>query len=59
MNWSEFFAMGGYAFYVWTSWGLTVVVLVWLYLQPKITHRKLKRDIRRQIMRKQRMQSTE
>jgi heme exporter protein D len=24
----EFFAMGGYAFYVWTSYGLTLVVLL-------------------------------
>jgi len=25
---SEFFAMGGYAFYVWTSYGLTLIVLL-------------------------------
>jgi heme exporter protein D len=24
----EFFAMGGYAFYVWTSYGLTLIVLL-------------------------------
>jgi heme exporter protein D len=31
MQWnsvSEFFAMGGYAFYVWGSFGLTAVVMV-------------------------------
>lgn len=27
MNWSEFFAMGGYALYVWGSYGVTVLVL--------------------------------
>lgn len=28
MTLSEFFAMGGYAFYVWTSYGLTLIVLL-------------------------------
>ena len=31
MQWnsvSEFFAMGGYAFYVWGSFGLTAVIMV-------------------------------
>lgn len=27
MNWSEFFNMGGYALYVWTSFGLALIVL--------------------------------
>jgi heme exporter protein D len=28
MSIQEFFAMGGYAFYVWTSYGLTLIVLL-------------------------------
>ncbi|MBS1269554.1 MAG: Heme exporter protein D [Gammaproteobacteria bacterium] len=28
MNWNEFFHMGGYAMYVWPSFGLAFVVLV-------------------------------
>ena len=28
MSVQEFFAMGGYAFYVWTSFGLTFVILL-------------------------------
>ena len=27
MNWSKFFSMGGYAFYVWGSYGVTLVLL--------------------------------
>jgi heme exporter protein D len=27
MNWSEFFHMGGYAFYVWGSYGIALVVI--------------------------------
>ena len=28
MNWSEFFAMGGYATYVWASYGLMGIILI-------------------------------
>ena len=28
MNWSEFFAMGGYATYVWSSYGLMAIILI-------------------------------
>ena len=27
MNWSKFFSMGGYAFYVWGSYGVTLLLL--------------------------------
>ncbi|MCU1265141.1 MAG: Heme exporter protein (CcmD) [Acidobacteria bacterium] len=27
MSWSEFFHMGGYAFYVWGSYGIALVVI--------------------------------
>lgn len=28
INWSEFFSMGGYAFYVWGSYLITLLLLV-------------------------------
>lgn len=28
MNWSEFFAMNGYGFYVWGSYGLALMVFI-------------------------------
>jgi len=28
-SWSAFFDMGGYAFYVWFSFGLTALCVVW------------------------------
>jgi len=40
MNWSEFFAMGNYGFYVWTAYGLAAVVLIvslWLPLRRRKT----------------------
>lgn len=49
MSLSEFFNMGGYAVFVWSSYGLTLVVLVlnwWLpYRQHKQNLKKLKRQL--------------
>lgn len=57
MNWIEFFNMGGYAFEVWTSWGLTLLVLVWFVMMPKRRSAKIKAQIKRQIRREQRQHS--
>ncbi len=56
MNWSEFFYMGGYAFEVWTSWGLTLLVLLYFVIMPKQRNAKIKSQIQRQINREQRDQ---
>ena len=49
---SEFFHMGGYAFYVWTSYGLAFVLLLWHVLQPMMNKKqqitRIKRNIRRE-----------
>ncbi|CAL1240471.1 heme exporter protein CcmD [Candidatus Methylocalor cossyra] len=52
MNWENFLSMGGYAFYVWTAYGLMVVVLVLNFVLPlrrkaallKSLARRLERD---------------
>lgn len=51
MNWAEFFHMGGYAFHVWTSWGLTLLVIIGFIIQPKLTNAKLRSEISRQLAR--------
>ena len=57
MNWADFFHMGGYAYYVWPSWGLTALVLVWHYLQPILANKRIRREILRQITREQKHES--
>ena len=50
MNWnslSEFLAMGGYAFYVWGSFGVTALALI---VEPLLI-RKRRRDILRTLRR--------
>jgi|TARA_B110000285_G_C15052470_1_gene577733 heme exporter protein D len=53
MNWTEFFEMGGYAFYVWSAWGITALVMGWQVGRAKYRKRQLYKDIRRQIQREQ------
>ncbi len=43
----EFFAMGGYAFYVWMSYGIALVVLVANLVAPRMQRRRLLADIAR------------
>jgi heme exporter protein D len=43
----EFFAMGGYAFYVWMSYGIALIVLIANLVSPLMQRRKLLADIAR------------
>jgi len=49
MSLSEFFHMGGYAFYVWTSYALTAAILVANVVVPLQRRRKLVDDLRRRL----------
>jgi heme exporter protein D len=48
----EFLNMGGYAFYVWTSYGIAAVVLVLNILIPLRQHRRLLVRIARRARRR-------
>jgi heme exporter protein D len=43
-SWSEFLAMGGYGFFVWLSFGTTLLLLVWLALHSVSQQRRFVRD---------------
>ena len=45
MNWSEFFAMGGYALYVWGSYAAAALVLIF----NVVSARGRERSVRRQL----------
>jgi heme exporter protein D len=45
MKLGEFWHMGGYAVYVWTSYALALVVLVGQLVQPILRHRRLLREV--------------
>jgi heme exporter protein D len=48
---NPFLAMGGYAFYVWTSYAVFVVVLLADYLAPVFRRRRNLRDVRARMAR--------
>lgn len=55
MNLNEFFNMGGYAFFVWTSYGITLVILLANILSPFMQRRRLLADLARRARREARM----
>jgi len=54
MNLNEFFHMGGYAFYVWTSYGIALAVLLINVILPLRQRKKLIGDINRAARRARR-----
>ncbi len=53
MNWAEFFDMGGYAFFVWTSYGLTLLVVVANIVAPIMQRKKVIVRIKRAMKREE------
>ena len=53
MDWSEFFHMGGYATFVWASYGLTLAVFVANIISPILQRKKVIARIKRMIKREQ------
>ena len=39
-NFSDFIAMGGYAPYVWTAWGLSFLVIIFALIFPYLAQKK-------------------
>jgi heme exporter protein D len=54
MNLNEFFHMGGYGFYVWTSYGIALIILLANIIAPLRQRRKLLNDIARTTRRRAR-----
>lgn len=42
---SDFLSMGGYGFYVWSSYGLFAAMLVWDLLAPRLRERATLRQL--------------
>jgi heme exporter protein D len=56
-SWSEFLSMGGYGIFVWSSYGLSMLVLAVILLSPALRHRQLVRQLRQRQRRQQRPES--
>jgi len=51
MNWSEFFHMGGYAYFVWTSYALTLFIILANIISPIVQRKKIITRVKRAIKR--------
>ena len=54
MSLNDFLHMGGYGFYVWTSYGISLVVLLANVILPARQRKKLLKDIARKARRARR-----
>jgi heme exporter protein D len=52
---TEFLAMGGYGFYVWLSYGITVLVLLALVWHGHAAGQQLRHAAQQQVQRQQRL----
>jgi len=54
-SWQAFFAMGGYAFYVWLSVAATLISLIALVVHTTLQRRHILSDVRRRQARQRRI----
>lgn len=50
---NEFFHMGGYAFFVWTSYGLAALVLIANIILPMQRKKEIMNNLKRRLRREQ------
>ncbi|MCW8955676.1 MAG: heme exporter protein CcmD [Gammaproteobacteria bacterium] len=46
MTLEEFFYMGGYALYVWSSYGLAFIVMLAIFIGPVMNRKRILKDLR-------------
>ena len=59
MSVSEFFHMGGYAVYVWSSYGLSAVLLGWIFISPIFSKKSIIKDLRMKYRQQERQANVE
>ncbi len=58
-SWSDFFAMGGYAFYIWLAVAMTLIPLAVLVAHTVMQHRAILRSIAQQRARETRLRAAQ
>ncbi len=44
---AEFFHMGGYAFFVWSSYAIVFIAFIYAFVSPLVHHRKLLAELQK------------
>lgn len=58
-TWNDFFNMGGYGFYVWLSYGISLVAIVALIVQTIKQHKIVLQSVLREAQREVRLQQAD
>ncbi len=58
-TWNDFFNMGGYGFYVWLSYGISLVAIVALVVQTIKQHKTVLQSVLREAQREVRLQQAD
>ena len=58
-SFSDFMAMGGYAFYVWLSFGLTLICLIGIVISTRMKTRSLLGELRNKQAREARRKAAQ
>jgi heme exporter protein D len=56
---SDFIAMGGYSFYVWLAYGVSMISVIFLIAHTVITRKKIFNRIEQRLLREQRIKAAE
>ncbi|AKD40029.1 heme exporter protein CcmD [Pasteurella multocida] len=56
-TWQDFFNMGGYGFYVWLAYGISLLAIVVLIVQSVKERKAILRDVLREQQRQARLQN--
>ncbi len=54
---SDFLAMGGYGFYVWLAFGVSLVSMVWIIFDTRMKRSRILKQVRSNIERNQRIKA--
>lgn len=54
-SFSDFFAMGGHALYVWSAWGVTALLLITTVWHARVERRQLLKGLKRRVRRNNRL----
>ncbi|MDO5054526.1 heme exporter protein CcmD [Pasteurella oralis] len=58
-TWNDFFSMGGYGFYVWLAYGISLVAVVILIVQSIKERKSILKEVIREQQRQARLQKNE
>ena len=58
-SFSDFIAMGGYSFYVWLAYGISMISIIFLIVHTVMTRQKIFKCIEQRLLREQRIKAAE